>query len=36
MIRRLWSSRVRLAIFDSRDSPTIREFGLYKASAKEK
>ena len=29
------TSRVRLAILDSRDCPTIREFGLYRASAKE-
>jgi len=30
------TSRVRIRILDSRDSPTLREFGLYKASAKEK
>jgi alpha-L-fucosidase len=30
------ASRVRIRIRDSRDSPTLREFGLYKASAKEK
>lgn len=30
------ASRVRLTILDSRDCPTIREFGLFKASPKEK
>jgi len=30
------ASTVRLTILDSRDCPTIREFGLFKASAKEK
>jgi len=30
------ASKVRLLIHDSRDCPTIREFGLYKASPKEK
>jgi len=30
------TSRVRLVILDSRDTPTIRELGLYKASANEK
>jgi alpha-L-fucosidase len=30
------TSRVRIRILDSRDSPTLREVGLYKASAKEK
>jgi alpha-L-fucosidase len=30
------TSEVRLTILDSRDCPTIREFGLFKASAKEK
>jgi alpha-L-fucosidase len=29
------ASKVRLTILDSRDCPTIREFGLFKASAKE-
>ncbi len=29
------TSKVRLTILDSRDCPTIREFGLFKASAKE-
>jgi alpha-L-fucosidase len=29
------ASRVRLVIVDSRDCPTIREFGLFKASEKE-
>jgi alpha-L-fucosidase len=30
------TSRVRLRILDSRDTPTIREFGLFKSSAQEK
>ena len=29
------TDRVRLTIIDSRDCPMIREFGLYKASARE-
>jgi alpha-L-fucosidase len=30
------TSRVRIRVLESRDCPTLREFGLYKASAKEK
>jgi len=30
------TSRVRLVILDSRDTPTIRQFGLFKSSAREK
>ena len=30
------ASKVRLTILDARDCPTIREFGLFKASAAEK
>jgi alpha-L-fucosidase len=29
------ASKVRLTILDARDTPTLREFGLFKASAKE-